>query len=431
MKRIIVQPSPALNGAIRIPGSKNSTLALIAAACLADEPVRLCDIPSIADIQIIEQIGEGMGVIIRREEAGQLLIDVRGIQAAVIEPAKASAFRTAYYFIGALLAKHGRVSVGYPGGDDFVSRPIDQHVKALTAMGARFTFHADHYVVEAASLEGADIYFDMITSGATMNVMMAASRAKGRTVLRNAARDPEVVDTANLLIQMGARIRGAGTDTIVIDGVSHLSGCTYHVIPDRLIAGAFLMAAGVTGGSVTVTDVIPEHLGSCLAKLTEIGLHMESTSSTITAHATGVYRATRVRTAMYPGFATDLQQPLTSLLLKAQGRSLISDRVYPNRFQHAAQLSRMGADIEVRSGVARLNGGKPLTGTLVHASDIRAGISLIMAGMIAEGRTTIMGVHHIERGYENMIEDFRVLGAKIAVCQSDDEELHWLMSNAT
>ncbi|CAG7615870.1 UDP-N-acetylglucosamine 1-carboxyvinyltransferase 2 [Paenibacillus solanacearum] len=420
MKAIKVERSSPLNGRVSIPGSKNSSLALLAAACLADEPVTLLGIPDIADLRTISDIGRDIGLKAERDAAGAVHVDPRPIHSTALEPVKSSSFRTAYYFIGSLLAKFGKISVGYPGGDDFVHRPMDQHIKALQMMGATFRFFDRHYTVEAAQLQGAAIYFDTITCGATINVMLAAVRAKGTTVLRNAARDPEVTDTANLLNQMGAKIAGAGTDTVRIEGVTALRGCTYTVIPDRLIAGAFLMAAGVAGGSVTVDDVIPEHLSSCLAKLREIGLDIETGDHSITAHATGKLRATRVRTAMYPGFATDLQQPLTALLTQAQGKSIIGERVFPARFNHAYQLMRMGADIKVRSGVACIKGGQPLRGALVHASDIRAGICLILAGLCAEGTTTIAGVQHIERGYEDVIGSFRSLGATLSLHDFDD-----------
>ncbi|CAM3872375.1 UDP-N-acetylglucosamine 1-carboxyvinyltransferase [Cohnella lubricantis] len=424
MRRIVVNRTPSLHGAITVPGSKNSSLALLAAACLADEPVVLHGIPRISDIEIFFRIAADIGAVIHRDENDAVYIDPRNIHSASIDPINAGAFRTAYYFAGALLAKFGKVSVGYPGGDDFVSRPIDQHVKALEAMGASFANYTDYYEVEASELRGADIYFDTITSGGTINAMLAASRARGRTILRNAARDPEVVDTANMLIQMGARIRGAGTDMIRIEGVPYLVGCQYTAIPDRLIAGSFLIAAGATGGVVTVKDVIPEHLDSCLAKLSEIGLQVETSESTVTVIGDGKLKATRVRTGMYPGFPTDLQQPLTALLTQASGRSLIADRVYPKRFHHAAQLSRMGANIEVRSGVATIKGGAPLRGAAVHASDVRAGICLLIAGLVADGTTTIAGVQHIERGYENIVSSFQALGA--SVCEETFTSEDWL-----
>jgi len=420
MKTILVSRSSPLNGSVKIPGSKNSSLALVAAACLADEAVRLQGIPDIADLKVIDELASDIGLYIERDHNGTLYIDPRGIHSSTLDPARSSAFRTAYYFIGSLLAKLGKVSLGYPGGDDFVSRPIDQHIKALKMMGATFTFYDQHYTVEAKELRGATIYFDVITSGATINVMLAATRAKGTTVLLNAARDPEVTDTANLLNMMGARITGAGTDTIRIEGVSSLGGCTHTVIPDRLLAGAFLMAPGIAGGSVTVEDVIPAHLSSCLAKLREVGLDIEVKEDSVTAHSTGTLRAVRVRTAMYPGFATDLQQPLTALLTQAQGKSIIGERIYPARFNHVYHLNKMGADIRVRSGVASIRGGNQLHGTLVHASDIRAGICLILAGLCAEGTTTIAGVQHIERGCEDIVGMFRSLGAKIEMGQLND-----------
>lgn len=430
MKWLQVEQTANLNGNVKIYGSKNSSLALLAAACLADEPVNLLGIPNIADFKVVCEIGQDIGLKVERNAFGAVHIDPTGINGTCLDPKKSSLIRTAYYFVGSLLAKFGKVTVGYPGGDDFVSRPIDQHFKALKAMGAKFTFHNDYYEVEATELRGATIYFDMITYGATMNSMLAAVRAKGTTVLQNAARDPELTDTANFLNAMGAKIIGAGTDTIRIEGVTSLNGCTHSVIPDRLIAGAFLMSAGVTGGSVTVQDVIPEHLGSCVAKLTEIGLYIETNDNSMTAHSNGILRATRVRTAMYPGFATDLQQPLTALLTQAPGKSIVSERIYPERFAHANQLKRMGAHIQVRSGVAFIKGGLPLKGALVHASDIRAGICLILAGLAAEGRTSVMGVQHIERGYENVVETFRSIGANITLMDTEDMGEQFNLSDA-
>lgn len=415
MKFIDVYQSGPLSGSVRIPGSKNSSLALLAAACMADEPVTLKGIPNILDFRVIEEIVAEIGVVMARDAEDGVRIDAGGLHTADLNRAKTSAYRASYYFVGALLAKRGRVSIGFPGGDDFVSRPIDQHVKALKALGADFEFYDNHYVVKAERLRGASIYFDTITSGATINAMLAAVLAEGTTELLGAARDPEVVDTANLLNLMGARVTGAGTERIVIKGVKQLGGCTYTVIPDRLIAGAFLMAAGATRGTVTVEDVIPEHLGSCLAKLKEIGLAFDVRDQSITAYGDVPLRAVRVRTGMYPAFATDLQQPLTPLLMRAQGRSIVADKVYPYRFNHVPQLVRLGAEIRVRGGAAYIDGGAKLRGAFVHASDVRAGTCLIIAGLMAEGKTTIAGVEHIERGYEDVIGMFRGLGANVAM----------------
>ncbi|OCT13345.1 UDP-N-acetylglucosamine 1-carboxyvinyltransferase [Paenibacillus pectinilyticus] len=422
MKYIQAEYSGPLNGKVHIPGAKNSSLALLVAASLADDLVTLEGIPRIDDVNIIAGISRDIGMELK-QEGGQVVIDPRRIHSAVIDPGKASSYRASYYFAGALLSKFGRVTIGFPGGDDFVSRPIDQHIKVFQALGAQVHIFSDYYVVEAAELKGADIYFDTITSGATINAMLAAVRAKGRTQLFNAAVDPEVVDTAVFLNRLGARIYGAGTDRIRIEGVSYLNGGTHSVIPDRLIAGAFLMAAGINGGQVTVQDVIPEHLGACLAKLEEIGVQVECGESHITAYGTGSLKATRIRTGMYPGFATDLQQPMTALLLQAKGKSIITDRVYPKRFAHVPQLRRLGAEIELRQESAFIRGGMPLQGGWVHASDVRAGTCLLLAGLAAEGRTSITGVEHIERGYEDVIGSFQSIGARITMCEMDAQEL--------
>jgi UDP-N-acetylglucosamine 1-carboxyvinyltransferase len=367
------------------------------------------------------EIADEIGMKIVRQQSGDVFIDPQGIHTGYLNHCKTSAYRASYYFVGSLLAKKGKVSLGYPGGDNFVSRPIDQHIKALRLLGAKFTFYDDYYEVEADKLVGASIYFDIVTSGATINAMLAAVLADGRTELLNAAKDPEVVDTANLLNYMGAKIIGAGTDKIKIDGVKQLGGCTYTAIPDRLIAGAFLMAAGATRGTVTIDEIIPEHMQSCVSKLQEIGMSFEKKENSITAYGDVNIKATRVRTGMYPAFATDLQQPMTSLLLRAPGRSIITDKVYPERYNHIPQLNKMGAQITMRRGSAFIQGGSTLLGGYVHASDVRAGTCLIIAGLMAEGRTMISGVEHIERGYDNVMNQFRGLGAKLLVHDMEEE----------
>lgn len=422
MKYIQAEYSGPLNGTVHIPGAKNSSLALLAAACLSDNIVTLEGIPRIDDVRVIADIGRDIGLKLE-QDGGQVIIDPRGIHSSVIDPGKASSYRASYYFAGALLSKFGRVTIGMPGGDDFGSRPIDQHIKVFKALGAQVHIFKDHYEVETAGLKGADIYFDTITSGATINAMLAAVLAKGQTRLHGAAVDPEVCDTASFLNRLGARIYGAGTEHIRIEGVSYLNGGTHTVIPDRLIAGAFLMAAGLHGGQITVMDVIPEHLGSCLAKLEEIGLSVECGESHITAYGTGSLKATRIRTGMYPGFATDLQQPLTALLLQAKGTSIVNDRVYPKRLAHVPQLRRLGAEIELRQESVFIRGGLPLKGGWVHAADVRAGTCLLLAGLAAEGNTYITGVEHIERGYEDVIGSFRSIGAKVSMRELDAQEL--------
>ncbi|HEX2944833.1 MAG TPA: UDP-N-acetylglucosamine 1-carboxyvinyltransferase [Clostridia bacterium] len=414
MRWLEVNSSKPLNGKIRAPGSKNSSLALLAASCLAEEPVKISNIPEISDIRIVFQILESIGAAVKKEN-NIYIIDPTNITTAEIDRELSSSFRAAYYFVGALLARHHKVYIGYPGGDNFVSRPIDQHLKGLKALGAKVTLFEDYYSVEAETLIGTEIFFDVMSCGATINVMLAAVLAKGKTTLYNAAKDPEVVDTAVMLNRMGARVFGAGTDTIRIQGVSQLGGCSHSAAPDRLISGAYLIGAGITGGTITIEDAIPEHLEPCMAKLTEIGLSFEQTESSITVHGGGRIRATRIRTGKYPMFESDFQQPVTVLLLKANGRSTISDRIYPKRFNHCEQLNRMGADISVRNGIARINSHRQLAGTWVHACDIRAGTALVLAGLLAEGTTRITGVEHIERGYEDIVRDFRLLGADISM----------------
>ncbi len=418
MRWLEVNCSKPLSSSIKIQGSKNSSLALLAACCLADEPVRMSNIPDISDVRIVLKILEGLGASVSKQD-NTYIIDPCGIDSADICPELSSSFRAAYYFVGALLAKCHKVSIGYPGGDNFVSRPIDQHIKGLSALGAKVTCYERYYTVEADTLTGAEIFFDVVTCGASINVMLAAVLASGKTTLYNASKDPEVVDTAILLNKMGARIYGAGTDIIRIHGVNQLGGCAHAAAPDRLIAGAYLIAGGITGGTLTVEDVIPEHLESCVAKLSETGLHFESSESSITVYGNSRIKATRIRTGKYPMFESDFQQPATVLLLKAAGRSVISDKIYPRRFNHCEQLNRMGADITVKNGIARINSHKQLTGTWVHAGDIRAGTALVLAGLMAEGTTRITGVEHFERGYEDIVRDFRKLGADVSLFSGD------------
>ncbi len=419
MKWLEIENTASLKGCITVPGSKNSSLALLAAACMADAPVILNNIPYIRDIQVVCSILREIGAKVSINK-NAIAIDPTGIYKAEIDYEKSYLFRTAYYFIGALLAKHRKVSVGYPGGDRIGPRPIDQHVKGLKALGARFTFYDTYYTVEADTLKGTDIYFDTITCGATINVMMAAVRAKGRTVLHNAARDPEVVDVAIFLNKMGAKIVGAGTDIIKIDGVDTLGGCEHTVIADRLIAGTFLIAAGITRGEITVNGIPPEHLDACIEKLVEVGVDVYKSDNSVTAYRKSKsLKATRIKTGMFPAFASDFQQPFTALLLKADGQSIISDPIFPERFNHCVELGKMGADIMLREGSAYITGNASLTGTHVHATDIRAGACLILAGLMAEGTTYLTGVEQLERGYEDVAGLFSSVGARIKLHEGD------------
>lgn len=419
MRWMEVRNSGALKGKITVPGSKNSVIALLSACCLAGGEVTLLNVPDISDVKLLCEIEQKIGIKIERS-GNTYILNPKGLHSSVIDQDKSTSYRAAYYFIGALLARFKRVSIGYPGGDDFGSRPIDQHVKGLEALGAKFTFFEDYYTVEADRLIGTDIYFDVITSGATINVMLAAVLAKGRTTLRNAARDPEVVDTAILLQKMGAEIRGAGTSIIIIDGVEELGGCTHSVIPDRLVAGSLLIAAGITGGDITVENIIPEHLFSCIAKLEEAGLGMEIGEDYVRAFNCKPHNGVKVKTAMYPGFATDLQQPLTAMLVGAQSHSTLTDTIYPSRYNHCHQLNKMGAEIIIKDNCFVIPGKRKLLGAWVQASDVRAGICLILAGLSAKGVTYITGIEHIERGYADIVETFVSLGADITICEDSN-----------
>lgn len=404
-----------LNGTMGVPGAKNSVLALLAAAIMADDEVIISNVPDILDIKVIKEMYEQINVT-HRVINGNLHINSSEISTGIIDPKKSSQYRAGYYFIGALLQRFKRVRMGYPGGDNFGSRPIEQHIKGFKALGADVEFFDDYYEIfidENQDLVGEKIYFDVITSGATMNIMMAAVKAKGRTTLKNAARDPEVVDLSMMLCKMGARIKGAGTDTIVIDGVDSLKGCCHRVIPDRLIAGSLLIAAASTGGCVRVPDIIPEHLASVISKLEEAGLQFEIGEDYIENKRVDDISGIKVTTGMYPLYASDLQQPMTALLIGANADSQITETIYPNRFKHCHELNKLGAGIIVKEGRAVIPGRHKLKGARVEATDIRAGIALIIAGFSAEGKTIITGVEHIERGYPDVIKVFKELGGNI------------------
>jgi UDP-N-acetylglucosamine 1-carboxyvinyltransferase len=418
MRYLEVKYSPPLKGIVKIPGSKNSSLALLPACCLADEPIILKNVPYILDIKKVYEISKDIGLGIAKKD-DNLILDPTRLKNANIDPQKASAFRASYYFVGALLHKFKKVTIGYPGGDNFGYRPIDQHISGLKALGAKFTFYTNHYVVEAEELKGAEVFFEKLSFGATINVILAATRAKGCTVIHNAARDPEIEDLANLLNKMGANINGAGTETIYIQGVDSLKSCIHSVIPDRLIAGAFLMAAGATGGKITVSNVVPEHLTSCLDKLRETGMTIECSRDSITGSVSNKLKGINVEAGMYPEFATDFQQPMTAMLIQAHGESTVIDKVYPGRFNHCRELNKLGARIKIEDNKAIIPGKKFLVGDWVKATDVRAGICLVLAGLTAEGTTYITGIEHIERGYENFVKDFTSLGADIVLYDSD------------
>lgn len=422
MRHLIVTKAKRLEGTVRIQGSKNSSLALMAAACLSSEPVILENIPVISDVYTFLDILKEIGAKASFIGANKVLINPGSISKPVINPAHTKKVRPSYYYIGSLLAKHKQVTLGYPGGDKIGQRPIDQHIKGLRLMGAEVELFDDHYTVKADRLKGAEIYFDMITGGATLNIMMAAVLAEGTTILHNAAKDPEVVDTAILLNKMGASIHGAGTDTITIKGVDRLSGCTHGVIPDRLIAGTYLMAAGIAGGCITVENVIPEHILPLIYKLREAGINFNINDNSVTAISDGSIKPMKIIAEKFPMLETDFQQPLSVLLLKANGISIVTDKIYPERSNHCEPLRRMDANIHWYDGSAYIVGGTPLHGARVHAGDIRAGACLVLAGLLAEGTTYITGVEHIERGFVDIVRDLTGLGADIRLNEPEFED---------
>lgn len=420
MRKLVINGGKKLSGKVSISGAKNSTVALIPAAILANSPVTLEGVPDIADVYSLIEILNEMNV--HTEFNGSTLhIDPTEMVSIPMPSGKINSLRASYYFMGALLAKFGQGVVGLPGGCDLGPRPIDQHLKGFRALGAQVEnkMGAMHIDTNEEGLVGTSIYFDVVSIGATLNVMFAAVRAKGVTIIENAAREPEIIDVATLLNKMGAQIRGAGTDTLRITGVEELTGVSHTVIPDRIEAGTYLSIAAAMGEDVVVENVIVEHIDSLIAKFKEMGVPMEigEDSIRITSH-NGKLKPVSIKTQPYPGFATDLQQPMTPLLLLANGESTIVDTIYPKRVNHIPELQRMGADSKVESDMILLNGGQKLTGAQVEASDLRAGAALVSAALIAEGETEITGIDNILRGYANIVEKLTDIGADIKMVGS-------------
>ncbi len=423
MKKLIINGGKKLNGDVTVSGAKNSTVALIPAAILADSPVTLEGVPNIKDVHSLLEILEEMKV--HTDFDGTTLhIDPTEMASIPMPSGKINSLRASYYFMGALLAKFGEGVVGLPGGCDLGPRPIDQHLKGFRALGAEVEnqMGAMHFKTPGDSLTGTTIYFDVVSIGATINVMLAATKAKGITIIENAAREPEIIDVATLLNKMGAEIRGAGTDTLRIKGVEELHGVTHTVIPDRIEAGTYLSIAAAMGEDVLVENVIVEHIDGLVAKMHEMGLDLEVGEDSVRVRNNGgPLKPVSIKTQPYPGFATDLQQPITPLLLLAEGESTITDTIYPKRIGHVAELNRMGADISVESDVILIRGGQKLTGAEVEASDLRAGACLVTAGLMAEGTTEVTGVENILRGYANIVDKLVALGADIEMIDSEEE----------
>lgn len=412
MKKIIIRGGKPLKGEVTVSGAKNSAVALIPAAILANSPVVLEGVPDIKDVHSLIEILEIMGVKTHFEN-NQLEIDPREMVSIPMPNGKINSLRASYYFMGALLGKFGEAVVGLPGGCYLGPRPIDLHIKGFKALGAEVTTEHGAVYLRTEKLQGERIFLDMVSIGATINVMLAAVKAEGKTIIENAAREPEIIDVATLLNNMGAKIRGAGTNEIRIEGVKELHGCRHSIIPDRIEAGTYLALAAAVGEGIKVNNVIYEHLESYISKLEEIGVPMEISEDTIEVFPVKKFNPISVKTYPYPGFATDLQQPITPLLLKASGTSEVIDTIYAQRTNHIPELVRMGAKAQVEGDVVIIHGPNKLHGAEVAASDLRAGACLVIAGLMAEGTTTITNVDYILRGYDNIIEKLTALGADI------------------
>ena len=406
-----------LEGAVTISGAKNAALAIIPAVILSGESCLLENLPEIEDVRIVEEILTSMGADISRTPDGSMRIDPSGISTFSVTGEMVSSMRASYYLLGALLGRYKKAEIALPGGCAIGQRPIDQHIKGMRALGADIVIQGGSVKARADRLRGAEIYLDVVSVGATINIMLAAVAAEGQTIIANAAKEPHVVDVANFLNMMGANVKGAGTDVIRIQGGRRLHGCTYAVIPDQIEAGTFMIAAAATRGDVIINNVIPTHLEAISAKLMECGVTVsegdDGRDFFIRVSADKRPRAVNIQTLPYPGFPTDLQQPMMALLATAEGNSFIMENIFENRFNHVPELAKMGASISISSRTATVEGVEKLYGAPLCASDLRAGAALVIAALAAEGESTISQIHFIDRGYEFLEQKLRALGADI------------------
>ena len=414
MEQVIkIEGGHQLEGEVTISGAKNATVALIPAAVLANGPVTIVGIPQIADVNNLCEILNILNIEVTKVADDHLIIDPTNMKHPDLVQDAVTKLRASYYFMGALLGKYGHVRMKMPGGCYLGPRPIDLHIKGFEALGAEVKFEKGCYDITAKELIGTKIFLDIASVGATINIMMAAVYAKGRTTIENAAKEPEIIDVATLLNKMGAKVRGAGTNVITIDGVDNLMGCFHEIIPDRIEAGTFIVIAAACAKKMRINNVIPQHLESLLSKLDEMGVNMHVGIDYVEVEESKDLKGTDVTTKPYPGFATDLQQPLTVLMTQAKGESKVEDTIYPERFKHCYELTKMGANIEVRNGEADIEGPTPLGGTEVVATDLRCGAAMVVAGLIADGVTTISDIYHIDRGYSELDKKLTALGANI------------------
>ena len=413
MDRIIINGPCRLEGEVEIAGAKNAIVAILPAAMLVDGICRIENVPQISDVENICNILIAMGAKVNHTDAKTLEVDCSAVRSAEVPYEYARKFRASYYFLGALLGRFGNATVALPGGCHLGARPIDQHIKAFEQLGAQVDIAHGNVICHADKLVGDGIYLDMVSVGATINAMLAATKAEGLTIIENVAKEPHIVDVANFLNSMGANIRGAGTDVIKVQGVGHLQGGTYAVIPDQIEAGTFMAAAAATGGKVLVKNVIPKHMECITAKLEEMGVEITEYDDSILVDATAPIRKTNIKTMPYPGFPTDMQPQMCTVMLRAEGTSKINEGVWDSRFKYTDELIRMGAEISVAGKIATVEGGCHLTGAPVRACDLRAGAAMVIAGLMAKGTTTVEEVSHIRRGYERIVEKFASLGADI------------------
>lgn len=401
-----------LSGTVNISSSKNATVAILPAVVLASEVVKLYDVPNIEDINALVAILKKLNIKIDQNE-DNFTIDPTEIKNVVLDGDEVRKLRASYYFMGALLGRFKHVKMLYPGGCNLGPRPIDLHLKGFESLGATVKSDGDLIEIDADELIGDEIYLDIASVGATINIMLAAVFAKGRTIIRNAAKEPEIIDLSGMLNKMGAVIRGAGTSDLIIDGVVRLKGCIHDIIPDRIEAGTYICMAAAVGDMVRVQNVIPQHLEALLSKLEEMGVEMNVGSDFIEVKGATNLKPIDIQTLTFPGFATDLQQPITPLLCIANGESCVIETIYPERFKHCGQLNKMGAHIDTEDGRAIIHGPCALVGTDVVATDLRCGAGLIIAGLMAKGETVIHDAYHIYRGYDNIINKLRGLGGDV------------------
>ena len=421
MEQYVIKGGNPLYGEVEIGGAKNAALAILAAAIMTDETVTIDNLPNVRDINVLLQAIEEIGAHVERVDIHKVKINGSFIRGVNVDNEFIRRIRASYYLIGALLGKYKHAEVALPGGCDIGSRPIDLHMKGFRSMGADIDIAHGLVIARAKELKGTHIYMDKVSVGATINIMMAAAMADGKTVIENAAKEPHVVDVANFLNSMGANIRGAGTDVIRIVGVEKLHATEYSVIPDLIEAGTFMFAVAAAGGNVLVKDVIPKHLEATTAKLLEVGCQVEEFDDSVRVISDGHLKHTQVTTLPYPGFPTDMQPQMAVLLGIAEGTSTVTESIFENRFKYVDELTRMGADIKVESNIAIISGVKRYTGARVNAPDLRAGAALVIAGLAAEGITVVDDIYYIQRGYEALEEKLTKIGAKIARVEDEKE----------